>query len=112
MRICGRTSSQPRCAQSVASRKRRSRILANNANAASADSEQASDEDVADENANADADTDTDTEGDAAVAEHESSDDGSGDALPEIKTEIEATDPAAVQLAAGQPQLVEFFAFW
>jgi hypothetical protein len=23
-----------------------------------------------------------------------------------------ATDPGSVQLAAGQPQLVEFFAFW
>ena len=25
---------------------------------------------------------------------------------------LEATDPATVSLAAGQPQLVEFFAFW
>jgi hypothetical protein len=29
-----------------------------------------------------------------------------------VKTELEATDPATVQLAAGKPQLVEFFAFW
>jgi hypothetical protein len=25
---------------------------------------------------------------------------------------LEATDPTTVQLAAGRPQLVEFFAFW
>ena len=25
---------------------------------------------------------------------------------------LEATDPSTVSLAAGQPQLVEFFAFW
>jgi hypothetical protein len=25
---------------------------------------------------------------------------------------LEATDPATVSLAAGKPQLVEFFAFW
>ena len=29
-----------------------------------------------------------------------------------VKTELEATDPATVQLASGQVQLVEFFAFW
>lgn len=29
-----------------------------------------------------------------------------------IKTELEATDPTTVKLAAGRPQLVEFFAFW
>jgi hypothetical protein len=29
-----------------------------------------------------------------------------------VKTELEATDPTTVQLAAGKPQLVEFFAFW
>ena len=29
-----------------------------------------------------------------------------------VKTELEATDPATVQLAAGKPHLVEFFAFW
>lgn len=31
---------------------------------------------------------------------------------PEVKTELEATDPATVTLASGKPQLVEFFAFW
>ena len=31
---------------------------------------------------------------------------------PEVKTELEATDPATVTLATGKPQLVEFFAFW
>lgn len=29
-----------------------------------------------------------------------------------VKAELEATDPSTVQLAAGKPQLVEFFAFW
>lgn len=29
-----------------------------------------------------------------------------------VKTELAATDPSTVQLAAGKPQLVEFFAFW
>ena len=29
-----------------------------------------------------------------------------------VKTELEATDPTTVNLAAGRPQLVEFFAFW
>lgn len=29
-----------------------------------------------------------------------------------VKTALEATDPATVQLAAGKPQLIEFFAFW
>jgi hypothetical protein len=29
-----------------------------------------------------------------------------------VRTQMEATDPATVNLAAGQPQLVEFFAFW
>jgi hypothetical protein len=33
-------------------------------------------------------------------------------AVPEVKEEFVATDPSTVQLAAGQPQLVEFFAFW
>ncbi len=28
------------------------------------------------------------------------------------RTELEATDPATVQLASGNVQLVEFFAFW
>jgi hypothetical protein len=31
---------------------------------------------------------------------------------PVIKTEFTPTDPATVNLAAGKPQLVEFFAFW
>ena len=31
---------------------------------------------------------------------------------PEIKTDFVATDPGTVELAAGRPQLVEFFAFW
>jgi hypothetical protein len=31
---------------------------------------------------------------------------------PIIKNELEATDPSMVVLASGQPQLVEFFAFW
>lgn len=30
----------------------------------------------------------------------------------EVKTGFEATDPSTVQLAAGKPQLVEFFAVW
>ncbi|MBP7689309.1 MAG: hypothetical protein KA765_15440 [Thermoflexales bacterium] len=29
-----------------------------------------------------------------------------------VKSELEATDPGTVQLAAGKPQFVEFFAFW
>lgn len=29
-----------------------------------------------------------------------------------VKQELEASDPAAVQLASGKVQLVEFFAFW
>ncbi len=29
-----------------------------------------------------------------------------------VKTDFVATDPASVNLAAGKPQLVEFFAFW
>jgi len=29
-----------------------------------------------------------------------------------VKTELEATDPASVNLASGEVQLVEFFAFW
>ena len=29
-----------------------------------------------------------------------------------VKTELEATDPNKVELASGQVQLVEFFAFW
>ncbi len=39
--------------------------------------------------------------------------------LPEIETaptsrgsELQATDPATVNLASGEPQLIEFFAFW
>lgn len=28
------------------------------------------------------------------------------------RLELEATDPSTVSLAAGKPQLVEFFAFW
>ncbi len=31
---------------------------------------------------------------------------------PVIATEFTPTDPATVSLAAGKPQLVEFFAFW
>lgn len=33
-------------------------------------------------------------------------------ATREIKTDFVATDPSTVQLAAGKPQLVEFFAVW
>ena len=29
-----------------------------------------------------------------------------------VKTDFAATDPARFTLAAGKPQLVEFFAFW
>jgi hypothetical protein len=36
----------------------------------------------------------------------------SAQARPTPRTELEATDPSTVQLAAGSPQLVEFFAFW
>lgn len=32
--------------------------------------------------------------------------------LREIKADFVATDPGTVQLAAGKPQLVEFFAVW
>ena len=39
--------------------------------------------------------------------------------LPEIETaptsrgsELQATDPATINLASGEPQLIEFFAFW
>jgi hypothetical protein len=31
---------------------------------------------------------------------------------PVVKAGLEATDPTQVQLASGEPQLVEFFAFW
>lgn len=33
-------------------------------------------------------------------------------ATVDISPDLRATDPTAVTLAAGQPQLVEFFAFW
>jgi hypothetical protein len=33
-------------------------------------------------------------------------------APPAVKTGLEATDPNAVNLASGNPTLVEFFAFW
>ena len=33
-------------------------------------------------------------------------------AVHEVKTDFVATDPGTVQLAAGKPQLVEFFAVW
>jgi hypothetical protein len=29
-----------------------------------------------------------------------------------VKAALEATDPGTVQLVAGKPQFVEFFAFW
>jgi len=32
--------------------------------------------------------------------------------LVPVKTALEASDPSSVQLASGEPQLVEFFAFW
>lgn len=31
---------------------------------------------------------------------------------PTLRADFEATDPSTVALAAGQPQLIEFFAFW
>jgi len=31
---------------------------------------------------------------------------------PPVKTELEATNPAMVNLSTGEPQLIEFFAFW
>lgn len=31
---------------------------------------------------------------------------------PAVRTKLEASDPAQFILAAGKPQLVEFFAFW
>jgi hypothetical protein len=31
---------------------------------------------------------------------------------PPVKTELEASDPSSVNLASGEIQLVEFFAFW
>ena len=35
-----------------------------------------------------------------------------GPTLLPVKSALEATDPSTVQLASGEPQLVEFFAFW
>ena len=35
-----------------------------------------------------------------------------GNPQPEPRQGLEATDPASVVLASGQPQIVEFFAFW
>lgn len=35
-----------------------------------------------------------------------------GNTQPEPRQGLEATDPASVVLAAGEPQIVEFFAFW
>jgi hypothetical protein len=32
--------------------------------------------------------------------------------VPELKTELEATDPSSFNLTSGDIQLVEFFAFW
>ncbi|MGW8224298.1 MAG: hypothetical protein ACWGOY_01095, partial [Anaerolineales bacterium] len=32
--------------------------------------------------------------------------------LPPIKTALEASDPAGVNLVSGKPTLLEFFAFW
>ena len=32
--------------------------------------------------------------------------------VPTPRAGLQATDPSTVKLAAGQPQLVEFFAFW
>lgn len=32
--------------------------------------------------------------------------------VPVVRTELEATDPGSVELASGDVQLVEFFAFW
>ena len=34
------------------------------------------------------------------------------DVKPTPRPELSATDPATVSLASGEPQLVEFFAFW
>lgn len=31
---------------------------------------------------------------------------------PPLKTALEATNPSTVELGAGKPQLIEFFAFW
>ena len=33
-------------------------------------------------------------------------------ATPTLRPELEATDPTTVNLAAGKPTLLEFFAFW
>lgn len=35
-----------------------------------------------------------------------------GNQQPEPRQGLEATDPGSVVLASGQPQIVEFFAFW
>jgi hypothetical protein len=35
-----------------------------------------------------------------------------GSEVIQPREELEATDPSSVVLASGQPQLVEFFAFW
>ena len=37
---------------------------------------------------------------------------GVDEGQPAVKTELEATDPATVNLVSGQSQLVKFFAFW
>lgn len=39
-------------------------------------------------------------------------DEGSSTAPPPIKTGLEATDPSTVNLASGELQFIEFFAFW
>ena len=54
---------------------------------------------------------------DGESAEASAADGGADDpaAAPvevEVKTALEASDPAAFRLASGSPQLVEFFAFW
>lgn len=47
----------------------------------------------------------------APTATDEASSEGLGE-IPQGDPQLKASDPAAVQLAAGEPTLVEFFAFW
>ncbi len=56
---------------------------------------------------------------DPASVDEEAGETGEGEPLVEVepqvrqpRDELEATDPSSVVLASGQPQIVEFFAFW
>lgn len=56
---------------------------------------------------------------DPASVDEEAGETGEGQPPVEVepqvrqpRDELEATDPSSVVLASGQPQIVEFFAFW